>query len=307
MTNPTSESKAFICHVTKDKDNIANPLAIKLNELGHGIWYDKFSMSPNDFIEDKIHEGLEEVKGGILIISDNFIIENQNPDKKNWAFKEAIILYHKRKTRAGFLIPVFYKLTIKLPEQFEFLRNILGIEVKAGDNLNDVVMTIDNIVRDLKNKEDKLKKEKRKKIEQNTHKKFEEKTAAKEKTHSEEYNAAVAKADKTFATKDYDGAKKEYNEALSVKPSEQYPKAKIADINKILVDFAVEKKMVIRLFFSLLVLFLLYSPISKLFFKEQIKAEETLLDTIKTYGHDRPIFNDSENDSIDRINEELLV
>lgn len=61
---------------------------------------------------------------------------------------------------------------------------------------------------------------------------------AKEKELNDKYNAAVAKADKALAAKTYDAAKSGYNEALGLKPSEQYPKDKLAAIDKILADLA---------------------------------------------------------------------
>lgn len=85
----------------------------------------------------------------------------------------------------------------------------------------------------------------RKKAEEEARMKAEADAAAKKKTEEEatkalndKYNAAVAKADKSFGAKDYNNAKTVYNEALSIKSAEQYPKTKIAEIDKILVDLA---------------------------------------------------------------------
>jgi hypothetical protein len=61
---------------------------------------------------------------------------------------------------------------------------------------------------------------------------------AKEKELNDKYNAAIAKADKAFAAKTYDAAKSDYNEALALKASEQYPKDKLAAIDKILAELA---------------------------------------------------------------------
>ncbi|MGL5889356.1 MAG: hypothetical protein ACRC3B_05690, partial [Bacteroidia bacterium] len=48
------------------------------------------------------------------------------------------------------------------------------------------------------------------------------------------YDAAITKADRAFAAKDYTTAKAAYNEALAIKPMELYPKQKLAEIDKIL-------------------------------------------------------------------------
>lgn len=59
-----------------------------------------------------------------------------------------------------------------------------------------------------------------------------------EKALAEKYAAAIAKGDKSLGAKDYVNAKAAYNEALSLKSTEQYPKDKIAEIDKILADAA---------------------------------------------------------------------
>ncbi|HRD38924.1 MAG TPA: carboxypeptidase-like regulatory domain-containing protein [Bacteroidia bacterium] len=50
------------------------------------------------------------------------------------------------------------------------------------------------------------------------------------------YTAAVKKGDAAFAKKDWTNAKAGYNEALSVKSEEQYPKDKLAEIEKAIAD-----------------------------------------------------------------------
>jgi len=62
--------------------------------------------------------------------------------------------------------------------------------------------------------------------------------AAKDKELNDKYTAAIAMADKAFTAKDYAGAKTSYTDALGFKPSEKYPKDKIAEIDKIAADAA---------------------------------------------------------------------
>jgi len=67
---------------------------------------------------------------------------------------------------------------------------------------------------------------------------------AKEKTQKElddKYKAVIANADKSFASKLYSSAKPGYEEALKLKPAEQYPKTKIAEIEKLLADIAAKE------------------------------------------------------------------
>ncbi len=63
--------------------------------------------------------------------------------------------------------------------------------------------------------------------------------AAAEKEKS--YKEAIAAADKQFQSKDYAGAKANYNKALGIKSGEQYPKDQIAEIDKLLAAAEKEK------------------------------------------------------------------
>jgi hypothetical protein len=61
---------------------------------------------------------------------------------------------------------------------------------------------------------------------------------SKEKELNDKYLAIISKADKAMGNKDYENAKGSYTEALTVKPSEQYPKTKLAEIDKLLGEVA---------------------------------------------------------------------
>ncbi len=57
------------------------------------------------------------------------------------------------------------------------------------------------------------------------------------------YQAAIKKGDGAFDKKDYAAAKAGYTEALGIKPAEQYPKQKLAEINKLLADAGKQKEL----------------------------------------------------------------
>jgi len=59
---------------------------------------------------------------------------------------------------------------------------------------------------------------------------------AKQKTLDDQYSAALAKADQLLEARTFDKAKLEYTNALNLKPSEQYPKDKIAGIDRVLAE-----------------------------------------------------------------------
>ena len=62
------------------------------------------------------------------------------------------------------------------------------------------------------------------------------------KAKDDAYKASIAKANQLLAQKSYDEARTEYQNAGSLKPNEQYPKDKIAEINKLLTDIKGKKQ-----------------------------------------------------------------
>ncbi|RME14826.1 MAG: hypothetical protein D6799_06700, partial [Bacteroidetes bacterium] len=56
------------------------------------------------------------------------------------------------------------------------------------------------------------------------------------------YNAAIKKGDDAFTKKDWNTAKSSYNEALTYKPNEKYPKDQLAAIDKAIADELAQKK-----------------------------------------------------------------
>ena len=69
-----------------------------------------------------------------------------------------------------------------------------------------------------------------------------EKAEAEAKAKEEQYKAAIAKGDAALAKQNFDEAKTAYNQALSIKPNEQYPKQKLAEIDKLIADKADKEK-----------------------------------------------------------------
>lgn len=64
---------------------------------------------------------------------------------------------------------------------------------------------------------------------------------AADKANGEKYNGFIAVADKSFAQKEYASAKTNYQQALSIKPDETYPKQKIAEIDNLLAQEKTQK------------------------------------------------------------------
>jgi hypothetical protein len=64
---------AFISHAADDKDAFVRPLAVGLQSLGAGIWYDEFSLRLGDSLSKSIDQGLAQSRFGIVVLSRAFI------------------------------------------------------------------------------------------------------------------------------------------------------------------------------------------------------------------------------------------
>lgn len=91
----------FIAHDSRDKTNLARPLAIALSKMGLIVWYDEFSLKPGDRLSASIDKGLTECRHAILLVSKN-LLENTT-----WASTEMSALFTKAVTETNSLIPIW--------------------------------------------------------------------------------------------------------------------------------------------------------------------------------------------------------
>lgn len=64
---------AFICHDSRDKETMAQPIAIGLSKQMCPVWYDEYSLKVGDRLRESIEKGLKEYKKCVLILSSNFL------------------------------------------------------------------------------------------------------------------------------------------------------------------------------------------------------------------------------------------
>ena len=64
---------AFISHDSRDKVELARPIAIGLSKLMCPVWYDDFSLKVGSRIRESIEQGLKEARKCVLIITPNFL------------------------------------------------------------------------------------------------------------------------------------------------------------------------------------------------------------------------------------------
>jgi TIR domain len=71
--NQFERPRAFICHDSRDKKEVAEPLAIQLEKLMVPVWYDDFTLKIGDSLRASIEAGLKECNKCILVLTPNFL------------------------------------------------------------------------------------------------------------------------------------------------------------------------------------------------------------------------------------------
>ena len=97
---------AFICHDSRDKDDVAKEIAAVLQGMLIPVWYDEFSLKVGVSLRESIEKGLKECKKCILILSPNFLSNN------GWTKKEFdSIFIRETREQQRIVLPVWYNVT----------------------------------------------------------------------------------------------------------------------------------------------------------------------------------------------------
>lgn len=99
---------AFISHDSRDKAEVAGPIAVGLQKLMCPVWYDKFSLRVGDHLRESIERGLKEAKKCVLVLSPNFFSNN------GWTKTEFKPIFTREiLEQKSVVLPVWYKVTAK--------------------------------------------------------------------------------------------------------------------------------------------------------------------------------------------------
>ena len=97
---------AFISHDSRDKDDIARPLAIQLSTMLCPVWFDEFSLKVGDSLRQSIETGLKECKKCILILSPNFL------SNEGWSKKEFDSIFTRELLEnEKVILPIWYNVS----------------------------------------------------------------------------------------------------------------------------------------------------------------------------------------------------
>jgi hypothetical protein len=119
---------AFISHDSRDKDDIARPIAIGLSKLMCPVWFDEYSLKVGDNLRESIEKGIKECKNCILILSPNFLANN------GWTKVEFNSIFTRELIEdTDVVLPVWHGIDKKeLYEYSPSLVNKVGVKTDVG-------------------------------------------------------------------------------------------------------------------------------------------------------------------------------
>jgi hypothetical protein len=116
------EYDVFLSHASEDKDEVARPLALLLQERGLSVWYDEFEFRIGDNIIAKLNKRINSSQFGILILSKSFV-----DMAKQWTKYELDTLESLYVTEDRVMFPVLHNISVREIRVFRAsLANIFG-------------------------------------------------------------------------------------------------------------------------------------------------------------------------------------
>ncbi|MFN7260321.1 MAG: TIR domain-containing protein [Cyclobacteriaceae bacterium] len=130
----------FICHASEDKDDFVRPLAELLRHQHVEVWYDEFSLSIGDSLTQKIDEGLQKSKFGIVVLSPNFF-------KKPWAKRELSGLTFKEMLeKRDVILPIWHRVTVEEVAKY----SLPLADKKAASSVDGINSVLRQIIKKVK-------------------------------------------------------------------------------------------------------------------------------------------------------------
>ncbi len=119
---------AFISHDSRDKTEIAQPLAERLKKRMCTVWYDEYSLRIGDNLRESIEKGIKECTKCILILSPNFLSNN------GWTKKEFDSIFQRELIEGKHLVlPIWHN--VSKEEIYNYcpsLANVIAISFSDG-------------------------------------------------------------------------------------------------------------------------------------------------------------------------------
>ena len=96
----------FICHDSRDKEEVADPLYIELRKRNIKVWYDKTALTIGDSLSEKIEEGIRNCRYGVIILSKNLLSNDRWAKNELQSFRTKQVIENKK-----VILPVWHQIT----------------------------------------------------------------------------------------------------------------------------------------------------------------------------------------------------
>jgi TIR domain len=106
--NKWEKPKAFISHDSRDKKEIAEPIALQLQKWMSPVWFDQYSLKVGDSLREGIETGLRDCPKCILILTPNFL-NNNGWTKREYDSVFTRELVEKKKV----ILPVWHNISVE--------------------------------------------------------------------------------------------------------------------------------------------------------------------------------------------------
>lgn len=133
----------FICHATEDKEEVARPIAERLEEAGWRVWFDDFELRLGDRLRAVIDDGLGRSRYGAVILSPRFLA------RKPWTEHELDGLMSREVAGGGakVILPIWHEVSF---EQVDGYSPALAARLASSteQGLDKVIADLDFVLRE---------------------------------------------------------------------------------------------------------------------------------------------------------------
>ena len=128
---------AFLCHDSRDKDDVARPIAMGLQRMLCPVWYDEFSLTVGANLRTAIESGIKDCHRCILILSPAFL------SNSGWTKREFDSVFSREVLEGeGLVLPVWHG--VSKEQVYEYSASLVNV---VGLNLGD--LGLDEVIRRL--------------------------------------------------------------------------------------------------------------------------------------------------------------
>lgn len=135
------EFDVFVSHADANKGEFVDSLYARLKDLGIRIWYDSQSIEWGDSLKEKIGEGLQRCRFGIVVLSPEFI-------GREWTEKElAELLGRQNASHQKVVLPLLYNLTVdEMRARYPALGDLKARQIATREDAKDVVIDFARVI-----------------------------------------------------------------------------------------------------------------------------------------------------------------